>query len=253
MVPCSEELLTEAVALIREAGELTLRWFGSAGLTVDKKDDGTPVTDADRAAERLIRERLEERHPGDAVLGEEEGQSSGTTGRRWVIDPIDGTKAFTRSVPLYTNLLAADDEDGPLLGVINMPALGEVVYAGRGIGCFCDGRPARVSSRADVRGAYLTTSGFGYWSEERLLAVKRAGLQLRTWGDGYGYALAATGRVEAMVDPVAAVWDLAPMPVILSEAGGRFTSIDGGATIDAGDGLATNGVLHQRLVELLSA
>ena len=250
---CPDELLEEAVDLVREAGELTLRWFRSDDLAVDRKDDGTPVTEADRAAEQLLRQRLEQRHPGDAILGEEEGGSDGTTGRRWVIDPIDGTKAFTRGVPLYTNLLAADDEHGPLLGVVNMPALGETVYAGRGIGCFCDGRPARVSSRDDLTTAYVTTSGFGGWSEQALVALRQAGVHLRTWGDGYGYALVATGRVEAMVDSRASEWDLAPMPVILSEAGGTFTSMAGRPAIDGGSGLASNGILHDQLVELLAA
>lgn len=250
--PADPALVEAAVAICREAGELTLRHFRADGLVVDRKGDGTPVTEADRAAERLVRERLAARFPGDGILGEEEDETIGDTGRRWIVDPIDGTKAFTHGVPLYTNLLAVDDEHGPAVGVINVPALGETVWAGRGRGAFCDGRTVRVSGRDRLRGAYLTTSGFDHWDDDRLLAVKRAGLQLRTWGDGYGYALVATGRVDVMVDPVVEVHDVAPMPVILAEAGGRFSSFDGRPGPSGGNGVATNGHLHDEVLELLA-
>ncbi|MBV9921213.1 MAG: histidinol-phosphatase [Pseudonocardia sp.] len=244
-------LVDEAVTLARMAGELTLRWFRSDDLGVHLKDDGTPVTAADRAAERLVRDELAQRHPDDGVLGEEEAELVGTSGRRWILDPIDGTKAFTCGVPLYTNLLAVEDEHGPAVGVINVPALGETVWAGRGLGCFCNGRPASVSDRAQLDGAYLSTSSFAPWSDGALASVRGTALNLRTWGDGYGYVLVATGRVEAMVDPVAAYYDLAPMPVILAEAGGRFTDLDGGEGPGNGSGVATNGHVHDELLELL--
>src|SRR5207237_1261864 len=202
-----------AVDLAREAGKLTLKWFRSPDLAIDSKGDGTPVTDADRAAERFVRERLAEAYPDDAVLGEEEPDVTGTSGRRWIVDPIDGTKAFTHGVPLYCTLLAMEDEHGAAVGVIDVPALEETVYAGRGLGCFCNGQPAHVNDRAAVRGAYLMTSGLGSWNDEALDAVRDAGLFIRTWGDGYGYVLVATGRVEAMVDPIAATWAIAAMPV----------------------------------------
>ena len=249
--PVDQALLDEAVALARDAGRLTLDWFRSVDLAVDRKGDGTPVTAADRAAERFVRERLAKTHPDDAILGEEEPESEGTSGRRWIVDPIDGTKAFTHGVPLYCTLLAFEDEHGPAIGVIELPALGETVYAGRGLGCFCNGEPARVSERDQLRGAYLTTSGFDYWDEAALTAVRASGLVMRTWGDGYGYALVATGRVEAMVDPVAAPWDVAAMPVIIGEAGGTFTDLAGSPRIDGGSGLATNGRLHNEVLELV--
>jgi histidinol-phosphatase len=247
------ELLDEAVALARRAGEFTLRHFRAAGLVVDRKTDGTPVTDADRGAERLIRDALAQRHPGDGVHGEEEEDKASDTGRRWIIDPIDGTKAFTHGVPTFSNLLALEDEHGPAIGVINLPALGETVYAGRALGCFCNDQPAAVSRRSKLEGSYLSTSGFDYWDEATLLRVKRAGFQMRTWGDGYGYALVATGRIEAMVDPTAALHDLAAMPVILAEAGGRFTDWLGRGTADGGNGAATNGAIHEPLLGLLTA
>jgi histidinol-phosphatase len=249
--PADRSLLDEAVELLRAAGQLTLQHFRQPGLEVERKRDGTPVTVADTAAERYLREELERRHPTDAIVGEEEADVAGTSGRRWIIDPIDGTKAFTHGVPLYTNLLAMEDEHGPAIGVINVPALGETVYAGRGLGCWCNGEPARVSERSTLSGSYLTTSGYSYWDERPLLAVHRSGMAMRTWGDGYGYALVATGRVDAMVDPIAALWDLAPMPVIISEAGGRFTDLAGNPVADGGNGLASNGLLHEELLALL--
>lgn len=249
--PAPESLLEEAVELVRRAGAFTLDHFGTAGLAVDAKADGTPVTDADRGAERLVRDYLAERYPDDAVVGEEEGAAGGTSGRRWVVDPIDGTKAFTRGVPLYSNLLALEDEHGWAVAVVNLPALGETVAAGRGLGCHHNGSRCRVSSTSDLRGAYLTTSAFEHWDEAALVAVRRSGVAMRTWGDGYGYTLVATGRVDAMVDPAAALWDAAPMPLLLAEAGGRFTDFDGVERADGGCGVATNGILHDEVLALV--
>ncbi|HEY8526786.1 MAG TPA: inositol monophosphatase family protein [Acidimicrobiales bacterium] len=250
--PVDRSLLDFAVELVREAGRVTLDWFRSADLQVDRKADGTPVTAADRAAERLVRERLAERFPDDAVLGEEEPETAGTSGRRWIVDPVDGTKAFARGVPLYSTLLALDDEHGPAVGVIGLPALDQVVYAGRGLGCWADGQPARVSDRAEIRGAYVTTSSFGHWPEDALLAVRRARCEMRTWGDGYGYALVATGRADVMVDPAVEPYDVAPMPVILAEAGGRFTNLAGEPGAHGGSGVASNGRLHDAALALLA-
>lgn len=245
------DLLQTAVSFLQEAGELTLQHFRNADLTVEAKGDGTPVTVADRGAERLLRERIEAAFPEDGILGEEEAEKVGTSGRRWIIDPIDGTKAFTHGVPLYSNLLAIEDAEGVGIGVINLPALGETVYAGRGLGAFLDGEPISVNDRSVVEGSYLTCSGLRRWEPELFAAAKGAGLHVRTWGDGYGYSLVATGRVEAMFDPIAELYDLAPMPIILSEAGGRFTDSEGRPGPDGGSGLATNGRIHDELLEIL--
>jgi histidinol-phosphatase len=250
--PAPVALLDECVELAREAGRLTLRYFRAAELVVERKGDGSPVTDADRGAEALIRAHLRTHHPDATVVGEEEGVTTGDGALRFVIDPIDGTKAFTHGVPLYSNLLAVEDEYGPAIGVINLPALGETVYAGRGLGCFCDGVPARVTERTELDGGYLTTSGYDYWPEEAVGAAHRTGMRMRTWGDGYGYALVATGRVDAMVDWDAAEWDLAPMPVILSEAGGRFSDRAGRTGATGGSGVATNGHLHEAILQAIT-
>lgn len=252
--PADAELLEWAVELTKEAGRRTLSRFRCDDLAVEAKGDGTPVTEADKDAEAYVRAELAAAHPEDAVLGEEEGDRAGTTGRRWIIDPIDGTKAFMRGVPLYSNLLAVEDEHGWAIGVINLPGANECVFAGRGLGAFqddCHGerRPARVGRRSGR--PFLTASGFTRWDDETLLRVKRAGWALRTWGDGFGYAMVATGRADAMVDPTAALWDIAPMPVILDEAGGRFTTWSGSPDPREGSGVATNGEGHEELLALL--
>ena len=249
-------MLADAVEILRAAGTFTLQWFDTPDLDVITKSDGTPVTEADRGAERVIRDRLAALHPEDSILGEELDDHIGTSTRTWIVDPIDGTKAFTRGVPLYSNLLAVVDEHGPLIGVINLPALATTVYAGRGLGCFRDGRPVRVSDRSTPSTCVLSTSGFGTWSDQAVLGVRRAGFEVRTWGDGYGYAMVACGALDAMVDPQVSLWDIAPMPVIMTEAGGRFTGVDGnevslvpGAKVS---GLASNGVVHDLVIAALA-
>jgi histidinol-phosphatase len=242
--PVDAALLDLAVTVAREAGAATLAWFGSRDLAVEAKADGTPVTG--------FWGSLPPHASGDGVLGEEEAETPGTTGRRWIVDPIDGTKAFTRGVPLYSTLLAMDDEHGPAVGVIVLPALDQVVYAGRGLGCWTTpGVPARVSATAAIDGAYLMSSSYSHWPDGDLLAVKHAGAKLRTWGDGYGYALVATGRADAMVDHVVERYDVAAMPVILAESGGRFSSLAGEPGAQHGSGVATNGAIHDELLGLL--
>ena len=253
MAPVDPALLAEAVDLLQQAGELTLRWFRNDDLAIERKGDGTPVTAADKAAERFLREEIARRHPDDTIVGEEEAARIGTSGRTWIIDPIDGTKAFTHGVALYCNLLAIDDADGPAVGVINMPALGETVSAGRGLGCSFNGAPTRVSTHDTVERAHVSSSTFGNWSDEILGRFRSEHANLRTWGDGYGYALVATGRIEAMIDPQVALWDVAPMPIILAEAGGRFSAWDGVTDPSRGSGIASNGILHDELLAMLNA
>jgi histidinol-phosphatase len=251
--PLDQATLDLARELTQAAGERTLRWFRAADLEVEQKGDGTPVTEADRDAERFLRAELLAAFPDDGVLGEEEAPTPSTSGRRWIIDPIDGTKAFTCGVPLYSNLLAMEDEHGIALGVVNLPALGETVWAGRGLGCWTERGPAQVSAQETLSGAYVMSSSFSTWSDTQLEAVMGAGAILRTWGDGYGYALVATGRVAAMVDPIVEPYDVGPMPVLLAEAGGRFTDLAGAETIESGSGLGTNSLVHHELLALLAS
>jgi histidinol-phosphatase len=257
--PVDRALLDRAVEWTREAGELTLGWFNHPELDVDRKGDGSPVTQADRAAEHLLRRLITDAHPEDTVVGEEHDDHIGTSGRRWVIDPIDGTKAFAHGVGTFSNLLYLEDEHGPAIGVINLPALGETVYAGRGLGCYLDGLACGVSTRDRTAGSYLCCTGFHEWSPEMFTRVQEAGLQLRTWGDAYGYALVASGRVEAMFDPALAWWDVAALLVVIPEAGGTITTHVGGRPDTPHrdhpeygySAIASNGRFHGELVELL--
>jgi histidinol phosphatase-like enzyme (inositol monophosphatase family) len=255
--PADRALLDEATELLREAGQLTLRWFRSRDLDVDRKGDGTPVTEADRAAERYLRDEVARRHPDDAIVGEEWPDSAGTSGRTWIIDPIDGTKAFTHGVPLYSNLLAVYDQHGPLVGVINLPALDQTVFAARGLGCHDQDGPVRVSDCADLGDGSLCTSSLSPWDADAAAAVLSCGALVRTWGDGFGFAMVATGYADAMADPGAALWDVAPMPVILDEAGGRFTDALGNPVppVDptiVTSGVASNGLVHDQVLGLLN-
>lgn len=244
-------LLDEVVALTRAAGELTLKWFNNHDLIVDRKGDGSPVTEADKAAEEFLRETLSSRFPEDTIVGEEFGETSGTTQRRWIIDPIDGTRSFVRGVPLYTTLLAMFDSKGPAIGVIDVPGLNEAVWAARGLGCFHNNHRCTVSSQTKLQKSYLCASGFEWWPNTAYEKIAQSGARLRTWGDGYGYVLVATGRTEAMVDPGLNLWDIAPMLTIIPEAGGRITTWDGTTTPTAGNWIASNNNIHEELLSHL--
>ena len=246
-----EGLLDFAVELARGAGDITLRHFRRP-FTADRKADGSFVTQADREAERFIRARIEEKFPGDAVLGEEEEERAGSSGRRWIIDPVDGTYSFVHGVPLYGVLIALEVADETCLGVVNLPAMGEIVYAARGVGCFWNDAPARVSATASLADALLLSTDFGtcerYGFGEAARRLERGAGARRTWGDCYGHILVATGRAEVMIDPVMNVWDCAPLLPILEEAGGTFTDWGGRRTIRGGNAISTNRLLLETVL-----
>lgn len=218
-----------ALETAREAGLATLRWF-QAGDGFEWKPDHSPVTEADREAERIVRSRIAAEYPGEAVLGEEEGQT-GMELTRWVVDPIDGTKSFVSGVPLFATLLSFEDEGRPVVGVAYFPALDEAVWAEEGGGCHWNGRPCRVRDEADLARAVVACGGHRHMAErgraDGLLDLAARCLATRTWGDAYGHALVATGRIDAMLDPVVQRWDVSAMAVIVREAGGRFTDFAG--------------------------
>ena len=249
--PVEESLLSQAVHLARQAGQLTLGWYdGTTEVMV--KGDGSPVTEADRAAEQFLRTELSQRFPEDGIVGEEFDDTAGSSGRTWFIDPIDGTQSFIRRVPLFATLLALEDEHGAAVGVIDLPALGETVAAGRGRGCYLNERAVSVRRRSDLDGAAMCTSGFDLLPQDMAERLHAGPMILRGWGDAYGYSLVASGRVDAMLDPIVSPWDVAPMAVILPEAGGRFTDLSGHPSFRSGTGLATNGDLHDAVLELVT-
>ncbi|HET6975448.1 MAG TPA: inositol monophosphatase family protein [Pyrinomonadaceae bacterium] len=250
------ELLQFAVELGRGAGKITLEYFRKKPET-NTKSDGSYVTIADRKAESYLRAQIAKRFPDDGVLGEEEGELPGRSGRRWIVDPIDGTFAFVHGVPFYGVLIALEIEGESSVGVVNIPALGEIVSAAKGLGCFLNGEPARVSSTAELRDALLLCTdftacaryGFGRAAE---LLQERAKTS-RTWGDCYGYVLVATGRADVMLDPIMNLWDCAPLLPIMEEAGGTFTDWNGVRTIASENSIATNGVLFDEVMRLVAA
>lgn len=221
--------LAFALDIAHRASRATLAWF-QTGAAVERKADDSPVTIADREAERLIRAAIAEAYPEDGVLGEEAGES-GPQDRRWVIDPIDGTKSFISGVPLYATLLAYEIEGDPVLGVCMFPALGECVYAERGSGAFLNGRPCQVSAIDRIEDAVIACGSPGsmakYGRSAGLARLAERAMAVRTWGDAYGHALVATGRAAAMIDPIVARWDVAAMRVIVLESGGAFTDFEG--------------------------
>lgn len=250
--PSSHALLEFALDAVWQAGRITLGYF-QAGVAVDRKADNTPVTIADREAEQRLRALITQHWPDHGIVGEEFGRSAATSPYTWLIDPIDGTKSFVSGVPLYANLLALLDGPSALLGVMHFPALNETVYAVRGEGCYWNGRRAHVSRVEQLSDAVLLVSGLGEFGDKAAAWQKlcQATYIQRTWGDAYGYALVATGRAEVMADPVMALWDCAPLQVILEEAGGTFTDWQGHATIHAGEGLATNGQLLAQVLHII--
>jgi histidinol-phosphatase len=255
-----QELLEFAVEIAGLAGRSTLAHF-QAGVATEWKADRSPVTLADRESERILRAQIERRFPHDGIVGEEYGTTGTEAPRRWILDPIDGTRSFVRGVPLYGVLVALEIGDDAVLGVIHFPALDETVCAARGLGCRWNGRPARVSDVTTLADAAIllteaarpgrVSSEYGEtpggWNE----LASRAAL-VRTWGDCYGHALVATGRAEAMIDPRMAVWDCAALRPVIEEAGGVFTDLDGRPTHRGGSAVSTNAALAVEVRRLLS-
>ncbi|HLM58892.1 MAG TPA: histidinol-phosphatase [Pyrinomonadaceae bacterium] len=251
-----QELLDFGVGLAREAGEITLRYFKKKFETRLKGKDNF-VTQADLEAEEFVRRRIEERFPGDSIVGEEWGEREGTTNRRWIIDPIDGTYSFVHGVPFYGVLLGLEIDGEPAAGVVNIPALGEMVYAAKGLGCFWNGERAAVSKTGSLDDALLLATDFGtcarYGFGPAADELQRKASARRTWGDCYGYVLVATGRADVMLDPVLSVWDCAALLPVIEEAGGTFTDWQGRRTIRGGNAVATNSLLFQEVMGIIES
>jgi len=243
--------LLEAVADVAAlAGAEAVKHFRTA-LAVESKVDGSPVTRADRDAERLARQWIEARFPDDGILGEEFGETRPGARRRWLVDPVDGTRAFVKGVPLWGTLIAVAEGERVIAGAAEFPALGERVAAARGEGCWWSGRACTVS-RVDTLAAatvLATSAGFRGTPErgERWRAVAAQAGDARTWGDCYGYLLVATGRAELMVDGRLSPWDAAALHVVIEEAGGVFTDWQGRATSFGDGAVATNAALAAEL------
>ncbi|GAB3128759.1 histidinol-phosphatase [Tsukamurella serpentis] len=235
--------------------------FGALDLVVDAKPDLTPVSDADLATETLIRERLLAERPGDAVLGEEFGGEAVFTGRQWVLDPIDGTKNYVRSVPVWSTLIALLDDGVPVVGVVSAPALRRRWFAAAGAGAFTsfDGgepRPISVSGVREIDDASISFSDLSYFPDragrDRFLALAQDAWRLRGYGDFWSYCLVAEGAVDIAVEPEVSLWDLAAVEIVVREAGGLFTGFDGTAGPHAGSAIAANPALHPEVLRRLN-
>jgi histidinol-phosphatase len=250
--------LALALELADRADSLTMDRFGALDLRVDTKPDLTPVTDADQSTEAALRETLGTVRPADSVFGEEFGGSVGM-GRQWVLDPIDGTKNFVRGVPVWCTLIALLTDRVPTVGVVSAPALGRRWWAASGRGAFAsfNGTTRRISvsavsemSAASLSYSDLTTG----WEDrrERFVAVTDEVWRVRAYGDFWSYCLLAEGAVDIAAEPEVKLWDIAPMDILIREAGGTFTGIDGTPGPHAGSALATNGLLHEQVVDRLN-
>lgn len=228
--------LAKAIEIAVEAGRVTLDYF-QKGVGVELKGDDSPVTAADKAAEALVRRRVAEMFPGEAILGEEEGQAAGGD-TRWVVDPIDGTKSFVCGVPLYSTLLAYEVEGVPQLGVVYFPALGELFYAERGGGAFWNHRPIGVAEQDEMNRCVVCSGSLNslqkYGRLDGVMKLAEPMMAHRTWCDAYGHMLVASGRVQAMIDPIVSRWDVSAVIPIVEEAGGVCMKFDGSDVLDGG-------------------
>jgi histidinol-phosphatase len=250
-----------ALQLADQADALTLDRFGALDLHIDTKPDLTPVTDADRSVETALRETLSEQRPDDPILGEEFGGTAVFTGRQWVIDPIDGTKNFVRGVPVWATLIALLHDGVPVVGAVSAPALQRRWWAGSREGAFASvaggsPRPISVSSVDDIKSASLSFSSLAGWAtlglRDRFIDLTDAVWRVRGYGDFFSYCLVAEGAVDIAAEPEVSLWDLGALDVLVREAGGAFTSLDGTPGPHRGSAVATNGLLQEAVLNRLN-
>ena len=251
-----------ALLLADRADALTSSRFGALDLRVETKPDLTPVTDADRAVETELRQALARERPNDSIVGEEFGGDTAFTGRQWIIDPIDGTKNFVRGVPVWASLIALLQDGVPVVGAVSAPALQRRWWAAHGQGAFVavNGAPPRrlsVSSVAQLSSASLSFSSLSGWAQrgvrDRFIALTDAVWRVRAFGDFLSYCLVAEGAVDIAAEPEVSVWDLAALDIVVREAGGALTALDGTAGPHRGSAVATNGLLQQQVLDALAA
>jgi histidinol-phosphatase len=244
-----------AVESAQEAGQVALRYF-DADLTVEWKQDRSPVTVADREAESLLRARLLGAFPQDGFLGEESGDSPGASGFRWIIDPVDGTRNFVRGIPIWATLVGLEHKGEPILGVAHVPALKQTYRALRGDGAHRDDRRIAVSKVASLAEAIMFYSSLSWFikagRQDVFLDLAARTQRQRGFGDFYGFLLVAQGSGELMIEHGVHIWDVAAMKPIVEEAGGRLTDWEGQANIHRPDVMASNGLLHDEALRILN-
>ncbi|MBL7996164.1 histidinol-phosphatase [bacterium] len=252
-----KDLLEAASEAAYQAGKITLGYFQSGHIEVETKADDSPVTLADKKAEQFIRQFVQKHFPGHAILGEEFGETPGTSPYRWIIDPIDGTKSFSHGVPLYGTMIGIEDRriKDAVAGVVYFPALKELYSAAKGTGAYCNGRRIQVSDVSELKDAVVLvtdmTHAYDHPRAECYDAIQRRSKFVRTWGDCYGHMLVAAGRTEVMLDPKMHLWDVAALKPIIEEAGGKFFDWNGANGLYIDDAIACNAELEQEVIELL--
>jgi myo-inositol-1(or 4)-monophosphatase len=250
-----QNYLTFARQLAYRAGRITLGYYNKS-ISHDLKQDDSPVTAADRASEEFIRGEIEKKYPTHALVGEEYGEKAGEGNPfRWIVDPIDGTKSFIKSVPFYSVLIALEIEGISRVGAVYFPALDEILYGADGLGAWCNGRRVHVSEVSRLKEAvFCYTSWAGFRTKDRLDVFERLHKECffgRGWNDAYGYYMVATGRAEIMLDTTVQLWDVAPFPPIFREAGGFIGSWSGEEGHTHGEGLAVNAALKRKVMKLM--
>ena len=249
MAGLHDEDLALALRMADRADEMTLAAFRSEDLVIDTKPDLTPVTEADRGVERMVREVLLQERPDDAIVGEEYGGAD-VRGRRWIVDPIDGTKNFVRGVPVWATLIALAVDDDVVVGVVSAPALGRRWWASKGSGAWTRGpedsadRRCRVSGVRDMADASFSFSDGVGWPPGTLEQMMGSVWRTRGYGDFWSHMMVAEGQVDIAAEPALDLWDVGALVTIVEEAGGRITAFDGGPILGGGGGLTTNGLLH---------
>jgi histidinol-phosphatase len=245
----------KALEVAHRGAQLALDYFDGA-FTVEWKSDQSPVTVADREAEHLIRVSLREAFPHDGFLGEEFGDSPGSSGYRWILDPIDGTRSFVRGIPLWGTLVGLEYKGERIAGVCDAPALGQTFHALRGEGVYRNDRRIRVSEESDLKKSLVFYSGISWFmavgKENEFLDLVRRTDRQRGFGDFYGFMLVAQGSGELMVEHGVHAWDVAAIQPIVEEAGGRFSNWDGGIDLYKPDVLVSNGRMHDEVLKILA-
>ena len=246
--------LSLAFALADLADSITVGRFQADDLVVETKPDLTPVTEADRAVEQALRKRISEERPGHSVIGEEYGADQPGSAR-WILDPIDGTKNYLRGLPVWATLIALERDGRVEVGVVSAPALHRRWWAARGEGAYVNSRRIRVSQVAELSDAVLSYASLTSWEQhgmgEEFLTLARACWRTRGFGDFWSHMLVTEGAADLAVEPEVEVWDLAAPQVIVEEAGGRFTNLDGVPTPAGGSVVSSNGLLHDRVLATL--
>lgn len=242
-----------ATRLADAADEITLARFKARDLKVNSKPDLTPVSDADLSVEKTLREIITRERPDDEILGEEFGGTPAETGRQWVIDPIDGTKNFVRGVPIWATLIALCDGHTPVMGMVSAPALSRRWWAAAGHGAFLNASPIHVSEVSQLADASLGFSSLSGWADrgirKQFINLTDTTWRLRGYGDFWSYCLVAEGAIDIATEPEVNLWDLAALDILVREAGGTFTSLEGEPGPYGGSAVATNGLLHQAVLD----